>query len=818
MARSKPKPSRKKKRSVKGPPRLNLTPKQLKQYEDVADFMKLARDRFDDAQESENDQRERELEDLAFAAGDQWPEDIRKARQGMQANAGLPAVPARPCLTINGTLEPCNQIIADAQDSELGFELVPADDFGELVGPIDDTEIKLREGLVRRIQRESEALDARVWGLDRGSKCGRGYWGVMTRYAEGKTNDQEIYVEKFYNQACVTIDPSHESITGSDADWGFVGRDIPWDEYEAEYGDVDGKRNPVCDSSDEEFRSLGDDYPSWFTKDGENRICRVVNYYWTERTSRELATLADGSVEWVDELPEGVKPESVRTVIEKQIKWTKIDGCQKLDETDWPSPYIPIIKYVGRELQPYDEQKRCEGIVRPAIDPGRAKNYMVSKWVEMVGLAPIPPLMMAGGQDEGFEPEYAAMNTRTLGILHYNQTDFTGRPAPPPFKTPAELQIAPVAQSIAMFDQAIQSATESHDTTHGKADPALRSGRAIEAVAANDRHGSSNYMAHWARSVEHEGRIINSLLYAIYGRPGRITRLVDGNGNQETVMLHQPFTMQGQGKLQRPVHAPDDPNAQKYTLTPDAKFNVVVKVTKNYDTRKQEEAAILGQIISSEPQAMMAQYGDLFFKNQDGPGHDEMAERAKVMLAPPIQQMLAAKAQGQDIPPQVHAQLQQMQQKIQEQEQIIQKAQQLIETDQVKHEAMLQKTKMEGENAIELAHINNAAKIEAARISAAKQAPDEGAEAQEELLATGIQHAQENFTADAEHQREIEKMGVQHQLDTAAAAQEHQQQMQQGDQQAANQAALAEQGQAHTLAQGQQAADLAPPSPNGSGA
>lgn len=797
-----------------GPRPLNLeglSTSQRKKAQDDADFLKLARDRFDAAQEAETDQRQRELEDLAFAAGDQWPDDIRKARKGLAAGNGLPSVPARPCLTINGTLEPCNQIIADAQDSELGFELVPADDFGELVGPIDDTEIKLREGLVRRIQRESEALDARVWGLDRGSKCGRGYWGVMTRYAEGKTNDQEIYVEKFYNQACVTLDPSHESITGSDADWGFVGRDIPWDEYQAEYGEIDGKPNPIISSSDDEFRALGDDYPGWYTKDGEARTCRVVNYYYTQRTQRVLATLDDESVEWADELPQDAKVKSKRTVIEKQIKWAKIEGSQVIDETDWPSPYIPIIKYVGRELQPYDEQKRCEGIVRPAIDPGRAKNYMVSKWVEMIGLAPIPPLMMAGGQDEGFEPEYAVMNTRTLGILHYNQTDFTGRPAPPPFKTPSDIQIAPVAQSIAMFDQAIQSATESHDTTHGKADPALRSGRAIEAVAANDRHGSSNYMAHWARSVEHEGRIINSLLYPIYGtRPGRITRILDANGNQETLMLHQPFVMRGEGRMQRPVHAPDDPNARKFQLTPDAKFNVSVKVTKNYDTRRQEEAAILGQIISADPGPMMAVYGDLFFKNQDGPGHDEMAERAKIMLAPQIQQALAAKSQGQDIPPQAHAQMAQMQQKLQEQDGIIKQAQELLRTDKIKNDAMLEKVRLENDNKLQLAEKNNARAIEVARISAAKQAPDEGAEMQEELLATGIQHAHEDFTADADHQRELEKMGVQHQLDTAAAAQEHHQQMQQGAQQASNQAALAEQGQAHTLEQGQQAADLAP--------
>ena len=117
---------------------------------------------------------------------------------------------------------------------------------------------------------------------------------------------------------------------------------------------------------------------------------------------------------------------------------------------------------------------------------------------------------------------------------------------------------------------------------------------------------------------------------------------------------------------------------------------------------------------------------------------------------------------------------------------------------------------METDKDILLAQMNNARAIEVARISAAKQPADTGSESQEELVATGIQHAQENFTAEQDRRHEVAQTLLEHHLDSAQSAQEHQQQMQQGQQQAQTQAALADQSHQQQMAQGQQAADLAP--------
>ena len=93
----------------------------------------LAKKRFKDGQAFEHQQQRRELEDLAFYEGDgQWERDIRSARAGQEAMGTMPAVPARPTLTINKVREPIRHVVNEERDAELGVEIVPADDFGAL--------------------------------------------------------------------------------------------------------------------------------------------------------------------------------------------------------------------------------------------------------------------------------------------------------------------------------------------------------------------------------------------------------------------------------------------------------------------------------------------------------------------------------------------------------------------------------------------------------------------------------------------------------------------------------------------------------------
>jgi len=658
----------------------------------------IAIDRYTLGVEADRKQKDRELEALRMYAGDQWPEDVKAARSGMPAQGNLPASPARPCLTVNRLLEPVAQIVNDERESDVSIQLIPADDFGGVAEPPDPKEIELREGLIRRIQRESESADARTWAFTRAVVAGRGYYAIMTRFAKGATFDQDIYCRRIYNQNGVVLDPTHEEPDGSDADWGFIGTDIPYKQYLSEYPkNAKGQKNELAGLDDDEFRTMGEEQPDWFScLDGngdEAKMVRVVEYWHVERTSKELhlmPSLEPGGPEvpvWADDLesyqaqraamglPEA-KPLQTRTEVEKVVKWCKLDGKQVLDETDWPSPWIPIVKIVGNELPPHNEDRQVDGLVYPAIGAQQGSNFMLSKWVETVGLAPIPPWMIAEGQIEGYEEFYNQSNARAFAYLPYKTRDLEGNAVGAPQRTNVETPISALAASFQMFNEGVQTTTGVNDPQLGRNDPSLRSGKAILAIQQQGKRGTSNYMDNFGRSVRHEGRIIDSLLYPIYGsRPGRLARIVTGEDEAQTVLIGQPFQMQGDPGQQRPVPVqPGAPQAQEYRLTKNANFNVAIKVAKNYDTRREQEFAINASLIEQNP-SLMTVGGDLFFKSQDGPGAQQWAKRMKAMLDPRVLAVIDSDQGGQQIPPQVQQQMQQMQQEMQGMGQALQQAQ-----------------------------------------------------------------------------------------------------------------------------------------------
>jgi hypothetical protein len=722
------------------------TPAPLRKY------MDRARERYKLGTESHDvsEQRKRFKEDLIFMR-DQWPSEVRTARSGQLANNGLPPLPARPCLQIDKISYPIRQVLNEQRQADLNPKVVPADDFAGVVGPIDDSEIELREGLLRKILRESEASDAFSWAFSRSAPIGEGFFGVRTRYLPGATFDQEVYFERIFDQNTVVIDPSHNQPDGSDADWGFEGDFMPKDQYDQQYPALaNGKRNPALDLGADDFTPENSPAPGWFRTDGDEQYIRVTTYWWTEYIRHSYALLTDGRVVDVadlkntDTIQEDEQGEVRRDWIEKKIHADKIDGVNKLEETIWPARWIGIVKVLGDELHPVDGKRWTQGIVRPSRDGQMGFNAMVSSQVERVALTPLPPIMMAEGQDEGFEEEWKVANTRSLPALHYKQRDLEGNPAPPPGRPNADPNIQAISQSVALFDASIKSTTGVPDPTLGNVDPSLRSGNAVKALVAQSQRGTSNFMDNLIRSMRHGTRIANDLFPAIYNRPGRMVQIMMGDNKLSSRALHQAIP----GK-----------DCPVCTFTKGADFNIAISVVKNADTRRQEENALIGELISEDPQAMLPIIGDLYFQTMDSPGSKEMAARFKAVLNPAV----AAVANGrQAIPPAAQQQIQQSQQMIENLTQHLNAAMQKIESKQVEKHADIIRAANDNATRLEIAKIQAGATLGVADIKASVEQIITSAKAEQEQLRLVIETAQEERMQMKDHMHAAAMAGVTH--------------------------------------------------------
>jgi len=540
---------------------------------------------------------------------------------------------------------------------------------------------------------------------------------------------------------------------------------------------ADGKtvKNPLKGySTDDDFRSLSVQYPEWFRCDpGPDgtlvKAVYVTEYIYCDYESRVLLEMPDGRTVWKDELGDGEDAGAAvdeRTVADRHFTHCIIDGVHILEQTEWPIPYVGIVKVLGEEIQPYDAERRVEGMVRQSRDAQQGFNAMISKMVEVVAYAPIPPIMMAAGQDEGFQAEYQAAMTRTIPVLHYNPTDLTGQPAPPPFSPPRNAPIEPVGFALSMFSQSIQDTTATHDTALGRSETNVTTAKHARLLSEETSMSTSGFLDNLARSVRYEGLLINALLWHVYGRkPGRLAQLVQGDGETKAVLIGQPFTMDP--RQGRPVPAqpgppgappptagprpmptgmpapntqplragpggpmpmpngngqgPPRPNVQEYRLTEHARFNVAIKVSKSYNTRREQEHNIVGQVISADP-SLMQVIGDLFFKSMDGPGHQEMADRMAVMLAPPVQEYLAAKKAGQDpLPPQIQQQMAQAKQMIEGMGQQLQKMGQQLQTDDIKQQHETARKQLDAQTKLQSEQLAAAADIEKAKVNATLQ-------------------------------------------------------------------------------------------------
>jgi len=587
-----------------------------------SDVLSTARDRLSMAISAYSESREDELDDLRFYAGSpdnqwQWPADVLATRGAVQGQT----INARPCLTINKLPQHVHQITNDQRQNRPSVKVIPVDDNA-------DVEVaEIFNGMVRHIEYISDADVAYDTACENQVAYGEGYIRVLTEYCDDDTFDQDIKIARVRNSFSVYMDPLIQDPCGSDAKWCFITEDLSKDEYARLFPNA----SPL---STLETLGVGDQNLSqWLNTD----TIRIAEYFYCDYERKKL-NLYPGNVTAFDGTPEDKQlkavygtPKKSRDAEIKKIKWCKINGYEILEEQEWAGSCIPVVRVIGNE---YEVEGRIyiSGLVRNAKDAQRMYNYWTSQEAEMLALAPKAPFIGYGGQFEGYESQWKTANTQNWPYLEVNPdvTDGQGAILPLPQRAQPPMASSGLMQAKLGASEDIKSATGQYNASLGQQSNE-RSGRAILARQREGDVGTYHYQDNLARAVRYVGRQLVDLIPKIYDTQ-RIARIIGIDGETKMVKI-DPTQQEPVRKIQNQEGIVID----KVYNPSVGKYDVVVATGPGYATKRQEALEAMAQLLQGNPQ-LWTVAGDLFVKNMDWPGAQEMAKRFAKTIDPKLMQ------------------------------------------------------------------------------------------------------------------------------------------------------------------------------------
>lgn len=330
--------------------------------DDLEAVFQEAKKRFAFCNTVEGDAQKHFLEDYKFAEADsdngyQWPNRLFQQRD----------IAGKPCLTINETRQHNLQIINDAKQNKPGIKIRPTG------GGASAASAKVWQDIVRHIEYISSAQRAYDLATAFQVKGGWGYIRLVTDYAGPDTFDQEIYIIPVKDPTSIFLDPHAQQPDKSDANYGFVFRDLDKDTFDSLYPEYvnEAGQSP-----------LGEDSIFWTS----SSHVRVVEYYRRVNEPDTLIAYIDPNDQQRHYARKSIIGEELaaklltlpgsqsRETFNTKVYWYLIIGNKVRDMTEWPGKYIPIIMVIGEETV-IEGQLDRKGHTRALKDPQRMYNY-----------------------------------------------------------------------------------------------------------------------------------------------------------------------------------------------------------------------------------------------------------------------------------------------------------------------------------------------------------------------------------------------------------------------------------------------------------
>ena len=647
--------------------------------------------RFEEAQEYFQEDYERNRSDYEFALGDQWDDDIKsqRSREG------------RPCLTENRLLPFINQVVNNIRQTRPQVVIKPADKDAD----VDTAEVL--EGLVRNIQNQNDAESCYDMAAFNAVAGGLGFIRIGTDYADYKSFDQEIKIDRILNPFAVLLDPNSTRQDASDAEYAFIYDDIPVDTFKEQYPDA----------SLDDFGTKKD----W----RDNKTVRIAEYFYKEYEKKKLyryeMLIGTQMQEGIgDVLPEGAVEIESRDVDICKVKYAKVNGKEILEENEFPSKYIPIVPVLGLEAW-IDNKRRFYTLIHQAKDPQKMFNYWKTASAEIIALQPKAPWVIADGQVKGYEKIWQNANRVNSAFLPYKPITVDGVLAPQPQRQPAPTSSGSMMQEAMAAGDGIKASLGMYDASMGMQTPDI-SGKAIISRQMQGDNANFHFIDNLSTAMKHVGRILVDMIPRVYSNQ-RIIRILGEDGKESLVPLNTPVVSTKDGYTQA---TGVEPNAKLFKLGT-GKYDVVVEVGQAYATKRQEAANAIIELAKVDPRFLEVG-ADILIKNMDIPEVDTLTKRIRAVMDASV---LAEDAEAQKLV-QAQEQLQMLQQKLDETELALQ-----VKQEDQKFKNELELAKVENERTkLQIDAEKTMAEIEKIKAEITQQIPAEASKDVAEAMTT----------------------------------------------------------------------------------
>lgn len=587
-------------------------------------LLKEAEERFDRAVTFESRNRKQAVEDLQFLDGNQWPADVARQRE----------IKRRPMMVFNRLPGLVDQVVGDAIQTKTSIQVVAVGGTAENVTNLDGTKdydlAEIVSGLIRDIEYKSNAQDAYLWAEQNCVECGYGAFRIKSRYVDDDVFEQELCVEKVFNQFSVYLDPIALLKGPEHMEWGFVIEELIREEFEEKYPNRDKDRHSW------EKTGVGDESSLWVTEDN----MRVVDYFRVVTGEATICLLSDGRVidkaevaAVVDELEMmGVQVVDERKTDRRRVEQYKLGGGVVLDKSEWPGRYIPIVPVYGKTLN-NEGYPVLRGLIRHSKDAQRAYNYWRTSSAEYVALQPKAPFIGTAKQFGKFENLWKSANLENFSYIPYEPDDQA--PGAPQRQMPPPPPTGMVQEAMSAADD-IKATSSIYDASVG-ASGNETSGRAILARQSEGDTATSAFHDAMRSAIRYAGTVIVDALPYIYDTD-RVIRIRGLDESEDYVRINETIVDEETGE------SVDVANLAAQ------KFDLKVTTGAPFNTQRQEAVTSMLELFRVAPDlAQLA--ADIMARNMDWPGADELTERIKRTMPPEITGDKDALQQGEETLP-----------------------------------------------------------------------------------------------------------------------------------------------------------------------